>query len=213
MSPRMGSHFPDESPLFDGSRYWYNREDLRIIQISSLDKHFDSSGGYHDIGYIVVSIEYEDACGTDHVDCVILNRQGQKKLVKVVGWRNKLKRRPRRRQSVPLPDVPMAQTPVEVRVKAVERKGETVEQHIWTLLASHAHLRVSFAQVRGKSVAPLCLAVGWICMGTHPAKRPLGGKAATETCRWEISPTCMFPLPLWERMGYNVRETRKRRPT
>ena len=105
MSPRVGSHFPDESPLFDGSRYWYNyggcdlptlrythgdadrfnREDLRIIQISSLDKHFDSSGGYHDIGYIVVSIEYEDACGTDHVDCVILNRQGQKKLVKVVG--------------------------------------------------------------------------------------------------------------------------------
>ncbi len=105
MSPSIGSHFPDETPLFDGRKYWYNyggcdlpirrythgdadrlnREDLRIIQIKSLDKHFDSSGGYHNIGYIVVSIQYEDARGTDQVDCVILNRQGQKKLVKVVG--------------------------------------------------------------------------------------------------------------------------------
>ena len=34
----------------------------------------------------------------------------------------------RERQSVPLPDVPVAQTPAEVRVKAVERKGETVER-------------------------------------------------------------------------------------
>ena len=34
----------------------------------------------------------------------------------------------RERQPAPLPDVPMAQTPAEVRVKAVERKGETVER-------------------------------------------------------------------------------------
>ena len=67
----------------------------------------------------------------------------------------------RERQSVPLPDVPMAQTPAEVRVKAVERKSEPVEQHIWTLFANHAHLRVSFAHVRGKSAATLCLTVGW----------------------------------------------------
>ena len=33
-----------------------------------------------------------------------------------------------RRQPLPLPDVPMAQTPAEVRVKAAERKGETVER-------------------------------------------------------------------------------------
>ena len=33
-----------------------------------------------------------------------------------------------RRQPLPLPEVPVAQTPAEVRVKAVERKGETVER-------------------------------------------------------------------------------------
>ena len=34
----------------------------------------------------------------------------------------------------PVPDVPVAQTPAEVRVKEMGRKTETVEQHIWTLL-------------------------------------------------------------------------------
>ena len=34
----------------------------------------------------------------------------------------------RERQSVPLPEVPEVQTPAEVRVKAVERKTETVER-------------------------------------------------------------------------------------
>ena len=39
--------------------------------------------------------------------------------------------------------------PAAVRVKAVERNSEPVEQHIWTLFASHAHLRVwRFAPVR-----------------------------------------------------------------
>jgi hypothetical protein len=33
----------------------------------------------------------------------------------------------RERQSVPLPDVPVAQTPAEVRVKAVERNVETLD--------------------------------------------------------------------------------------
>ena len=32
-----------------------------------------------------------------------------------------------RRQPLPLPDVPMAQTPAEVRVKAVERNVETLD--------------------------------------------------------------------------------------
>lgn len=32
----------------------------------------------------------------------------------------------RERQSVPLPEVPAEQTSAEVRVKAVERKGETI---------------------------------------------------------------------------------------
>ena len=32
-----------------------------------------------------------------------------------------------RRQTVPPPEVPVAQTPAEVRVKAVERKGETLD--------------------------------------------------------------------------------------
>ena len=32
-----------------------------------------------------------------------------------------------RRREVSLPDVPVAQTPAEVRVKAVERKGETLD--------------------------------------------------------------------------------------
>jgi hypothetical protein len=32
------------------------------------------------------------------------------------------------RQQAPLPDVPVAQTPAEVRVKAVERKGETIAE-------------------------------------------------------------------------------------
>ena len=36
----------------------------------------------------------------------------------------------RERQSVPLPEAPVAQTPAEVRVKAVERKGETVERDL-----------------------------------------------------------------------------------
>ena len=31
------------------------------------------------------------------------------------------------RQQAPLPDVPVAQTPAEVRVKAVERMGETLD--------------------------------------------------------------------------------------
>ena len=31
------------------------------------------------------------------------------------------------RQQAPLPDVPVAQTPAEVRVKAVERKTETLD--------------------------------------------------------------------------------------
>ena len=48
----------------------------------------------------------------------------------------------RERQPVSKPEAPVAQTPAEVRVKAVERKSEPVEQHIWTLFASHAHLRV-----------------------------------------------------------------------
>lgn len=42
----------------------------------------------------------------------------------------------------------MAQTPAEVCVKAVERKSEPVEQHIWTLFASRAHLRVRNAHRR-----------------------------------------------------------------
>ena len=33
----------------------------------------------------------------------------------------------RERQSVPLPEAPMAQTPAEVRVKAVVRMGETLD--------------------------------------------------------------------------------------
>ena len=33
----------------------------------------------------------------------------------------------RERHQAPLPDVPVAQTPAEVRVKAVERKGETLD--------------------------------------------------------------------------------------
>jgi hypothetical protein len=33
-----------------------------------------------------------------------------------------------RRQAVPPPEAPVAQAPAEVRVKAVERKGETVER-------------------------------------------------------------------------------------
>ena len=33
----------------------------------------------------------------------------------------------RERQSVPLPEVPEAQTPAEVRVKAVERMGEALD--------------------------------------------------------------------------------------
>ena len=33
-----------------------------------------------------------------------------------------------RRQPLPSPEVPVAQTPADVRVKAVERKGEPVEQ-------------------------------------------------------------------------------------
>ena len=33
----------------------------------------------------------------------------------------------REQQSVPLPDVPVAQTPAEVRVKAVERELETID--------------------------------------------------------------------------------------
>ena len=48
----------------------------------------------------------------------------------------------RERQSAPPPEVPVAQTTADMRVKAVERKSEPVEQHIWTLFASHAHLRV-----------------------------------------------------------------------
>ena len=47
-----------------------------------------------------------------------------------------------RERSAPLPEAPVAQAPAELRVKAVERKAEPVEQHIWTLFASHAHLRV-----------------------------------------------------------------------
>ena len=55
----------------------------------------------------------------------------------------------RERQQAPLPEAPAAQTSAEVRVKAVERNSEPVEQHIWTLFASHAHLRVGrFAPVR-----------------------------------------------------------------
>ena len=55
----------------------------------------------------------------------------------------------RERQTVPLPEVPVAQAPAAVRVKAMERNSEPVEQHIWTLFASHAHLRVGrFAPVR-----------------------------------------------------------------
>ena len=55
----------------------------------------------------------------------------------------------RERQTVPLPEVPVAQAPAAVRVKAVERNSEPEEQHIWTLFASHAHLRVGrFAPVR-----------------------------------------------------------------
>ena len=34
----------------------------------------------------------------------------------------------RERQPVPPPEAPVAQTPAAVRVKAVERKGETVER-------------------------------------------------------------------------------------
>ena len=34
----------------------------------------------------------------------------------------------RERHQAPLPDVPVAQTPAEVRVKAVERKGETIAE-------------------------------------------------------------------------------------
>ena len=34
----------------------------------------------------------------------------------------------RERHPVPLPDVPVAQTPAEVRVKAVERKAELVKR-------------------------------------------------------------------------------------
>jgi hypothetical protein len=34
----------------------------------------------------------------------------------------------RERQPIPLPEVPVAQTPAEVRVKAVERKTETVKR-------------------------------------------------------------------------------------
>ena len=45
------------------------------------------------------------------------------------------------RQQAPLPEVPVAQSPADVRVKAVERKSEPVEQHIWTLFASLAHVR------------------------------------------------------------------------
>ena len=33
----------------------------------------------------------------------------------------------RERQPAPLPEAPVAQTPAEVRVKAVERKGETLD--------------------------------------------------------------------------------------
>ena len=39
----------------------------------------------------------------------------------VVAWRN-------RRQAEPSPEMPVAASPAEVRVKVVERKGETVEQ-------------------------------------------------------------------------------------
>ena len=39
-----------------------------------------------------------------------------------------------RSREVPLPEVPVAVPVAEVRVKAVERKAEPVEQHIWTLL-------------------------------------------------------------------------------
>ena len=54
-----------------------------------------------------------------------------------------------RQQPAPPPDVPVFPRPADVRVKAVERKTEPVEQHIWTLFASHAHLRVGrFAPVR-----------------------------------------------------------------
>ena len=47
----------------------------------------------------------------------------------------------RERQQVLLPEVPVAQTPADMRVKTVERKAEPVEQRIWTLFASRAHLR------------------------------------------------------------------------
>ena len=57
------------------------------------------------------------------------------------------------RERQALPEAPVAQAPTEVRVKAVERKTEPVEQHIWTLFASHAHLRVGFAHLRVKSAA------------------------------------------------------------
>ena len=96
-----GSTAFDETPLFDGERCWYNyggsilpvsrithgdearfnREKMKNIPIESLDKCFDCSGGYHDIGYIVVAISYKDVEGVESVDFIILNRVGLRRLV------------------------------------------------------------------------------------------------------------------------------------
>ena len=46
----------------------------------------------------------------------------------------------RERRPAPLPDVPVAQTPAAVRVKAVERKGETLDsRNVEAALAMLAH--------------------------------------------------------------------------
>ena len=60
----------------------------------------------------------------------------------------------REQQSVPLPDVPVAQTPAAVRVKAVERKGETLDsRNVEAALAMLAHRLLTSVRKYGTILA------------------------------------------------------------
>ena len=98
--PKIKSIYLDETPIYDGVRYWYNyggsdlallrlshgdadklnRERLAKIRIESLDKCYDFSSGYSEIGYIIITILYKDTDGVERIDGIVLNRNGQRKL-------------------------------------------------------------------------------------------------------------------------------------